>query len=130
ITLLGQCERIIGACETFAFVRDSTGEKRNFSLGFRTKKSKSGAQIAERFRRRTFRSFHYDAIVRTSESFASSFQSANGSLVSRIGNSCKNGQTERVFCLVHSFDRTIQRIDSKNESQTDSEAAEQAHKNR
>ena len=126
ITLLGQCERIIGACETFAFVGHSTGEKRNFSLGFRTQERKCGAQIAECFRRRTFRGFHHDAIVRTSESFASPFQSANGPLISGIGNSCKNRQTERAFCLVYSFNRTIQRIDSKNQNQTNSETTEQA----
>src|SRR5881397_3046457 len=130
ITLLGQDKRIIGACETFAFVGHSTCEKRNFSLGFRTQERKRGTQIAERFRRRTFRSFHHDAIVRTSESFASSFQSANGPLISGIGNSCKNRQTERAFCLVHSSNGAIQRIDSKNESQTDSEAAKQAQQDR
>src|SRR5213075_1814142 len=118
ITLLGQDKRIIGACETFAFVGHSTGEKRNFSLGFRTQERKRGTQIAERFRRRTFRSFHHDAIVRTSESFGSPFQSANGPLISGIGNSCKNRQTERAFRLVHSFNGTIQRVDSKNKSQT------------
>src|SRR5436189_3087128 len=130
ITLLGQCKRIIGACETFAFVGNSTGEKRNFSLGFRTQKRKCGAQIAERFRGRTFGSFHHDAIVRTSESFASSFQSANGPLISGIGNSYKNRQTERAFRLVHSFNGTVQRIDSKNQSQTDSEAAKQTQQYR
>src|SRR6476646_4610830 len=111
ITLLGQCKRIIGACETG-----------NVSLGSPPPKRKCGAQIAECFRRRTFRSFHHYAIVRTSESFASSFQSANGSFISGIGNSCENRQTERAFCLVYSFNGTIQRIDAKHTNKTDSAA--------
>src|SRR6185312_7241506 len=61
---------------------------------------------------------------------ASSFQSANGPLISGIRNSCENRQTERAFRLVHSFNGTIQRIDSKNESQTDSKATKQTHKDR
>ena len=68
ITLLSQCKRIIRAGETLSLVRHSAGEKRNLSLGFRAQKRKCSAQIAERFRRRTFRSFDHDAIVRTSES--------------------------------------------------------------
>src|SRR4029077_4983540 len=63
ITLLGQCKRIIGACETFTFVGHSTGEKRNLALGFRTQQRKRSAQIAKRFRRRTFRSFHHHPVV-------------------------------------------------------------------
>jgi len=129
ITLLGQCKRIIGACETFAFVGHSTGEKRNFRSAFRTQERKRGTQIAEGFRRRTFRSFHHDAIVRTSESFGSPFQSLTGphqwyreQLQKQADRAC--------FRLVHSSNGAIQRIDSKNESQTDSEAAKQAQQDR
>src|SRR5215471_6762237 len=53
IALLRQRKGIIGAGETFPFVRHSTCEKRYFALGFGTQKRKRSAQIAERFRRRT-----------------------------------------------------------------------------
>ena len=38
ITLLRECERIIGTGETFSLVRQSAGEKKYLAVRFRTKK--------------------------------------------------------------------------------------------
>ncbi len=63
MTLLGEGERVIRAREALALVRQRAREKKNFAFGFGPEQREAGAQIAECFRRGTFRRFGDKAIT-------------------------------------------------------------------
>ena len=130
ITLLGQRKRVISAGKTFSFARQSTGEKRNLTFSFWPQKRKRCAQISEGFGRRTFRSFNYYAIIRTSKSFAAPSYAPNGPFVCSVRNRCENRQSQSGFRLVNSFNRAIQRIGAKNEGKAGRQPSKQTQNDR